>query len=603
MVMIYARRALEVVITELCERELSMPRGTQPLAGIIDKLKKEKKVPDHIIVSMRNLNSLSVFGAHPKDFNPRQVKPVLLDLTTVLEWYYEHFLTADTISPSEKVRKARGDVSGRKRNRILLAAGGLFAAVIIITFLIIFDVIEGFKRAGASVLILPFDNYVADSLDSFVEGMYTSTVGEMFQIDGLKVFNPITARAFKNADMSARGIADSLGVDIIVTGSVHCLSDTICLQVTGFDAEDNEIKWSDLYKEDDSQVLGLSKRFTRQFADEFRIKISAKDRKVLTKSRSVDSAAQSAYYKGLKLLQESTIEGMEQARKYFEMALERDSTYGAYYAGMAAYWGWKRQFEIDTGPEVIENANKYLNKAVELDPDHEFTIFLNASSNVWSRFDWERGEELFRRALDNRPSDAKSRAYYAQLLSILRRPDDALKEAHIALEYDPWNPLIKSLCALMEFHNGDTLVALRMAEEVLDMVPFHPVAESVTENYHFIHLSPQEKFDYELDRFYFIDEEVKDSLRKTFTEKGHEAAWDAYAEVFLRDSPYGWPRYMAHIMLIAGKHDEAVTWLEKAFEERDSEMPYISSGDRFYKPLGDHPRFIALLEKMKLPLP
>ena len=120
MVMIYARRALEVVITELCERELNMPRGTQPLAGIIDKLKKEEKVPDHIIVSMRNLNSLSVFGAHPKDFNPRQVKPVLLDLTTVLEWYFEYFLTPDTISPPEKVRAAYGDVSGRKRRRILI---------------------------------------------------------------------------------------------------------------------------------------------------------------------------------------------------------------------------------------------------------------------------------------------------------------------------------------------------------------------------------------------------------------------------------------------------------------------------------------------------
>ena len=68
MVMIYARRALEVVITELCERELNMPRGTQPLAGIIDKLKKEKKVPDHIIVSMRNLNRSFGIRGTPEGF-------------------------------------------------------------------------------------------------------------------------------------------------------------------------------------------------------------------------------------------------------------------------------------------------------------------------------------------------------------------------------------------------------------------------------------------------------------------------------------------------------------------------------------------------------
>ena len=119
MVMVYARRTLEVVIAVLCERELNMPRGTQPLAGIIDKLKKEEKVPDHIIASMRNLNSLSAFGAHPKDFNPRQVKPVLLDLTTALEWYIDYLLSLDTPSPPEKVRPAPADIYGRKRNRIL----------------------------------------------------------------------------------------------------------------------------------------------------------------------------------------------------------------------------------------------------------------------------------------------------------------------------------------------------------------------------------------------------------------------------------------------------------------------------------------------------
>ncbi|TFG42036.1 MAG: hypothetical protein E4H43_03690, partial [Bacteroidia bacterium] len=52
-VLVYARRCLEVIITELSERELQRPRGTEPLKGIIDKLNKEEKVPDNIIVSMQ----------------------------------------------------------------------------------------------------------------------------------------------------------------------------------------------------------------------------------------------------------------------------------------------------------------------------------------------------------------------------------------------------------------------------------------------------------------------------------------------------------------------------------------------------------------------
>ena len=67
-IMLYSRRCLEVIITDLCECELKRPRKTEPLKGIIDKLHKEEKVPSHIISSMHGLNELSTYGAHPKRF-------------------------------------------------------------------------------------------------------------------------------------------------------------------------------------------------------------------------------------------------------------------------------------------------------------------------------------------------------------------------------------------------------------------------------------------------------------------------------------------------------------------------------------------------------
>jgi hypothetical protein len=68
--MLYSRRCLEVIITDLCECELKRPRKTEPLKGIIDKLHKEEKVPSNIVTSMHGLNDLSTYGTHPKDFDP-----------------------------------------------------------------------------------------------------------------------------------------------------------------------------------------------------------------------------------------------------------------------------------------------------------------------------------------------------------------------------------------------------------------------------------------------------------------------------------------------------------------------------------------------------
>src|SRR5512137_1747263 len=90
MILLYSRRCLEVIITDLCECELNRPRKTEPLKGIIDKLHKEEKVPSHIITSMHGLNELSTYGTHPKDFDPEQVKPVLNNLDIIIKWYLRY---------------------------------------------------------------------------------------------------------------------------------------------------------------------------------------------------------------------------------------------------------------------------------------------------------------------------------------------------------------------------------------------------------------------------------------------------------------------------------------------------------------------------------
>src|SRR4030066_1380602 len=109
--MLYSRRCLEVIITDLCEYELKRPRKTEPLKGIIDKLHKEEKVPSNIITSMDHLNSLSAYGAHPKDFEPEQVRPVLINLAIILNWYLK-YKDLQTTGKAEEVKS-------ETRNRII----------------------------------------------------------------------------------------------------------------------------------------------------------------------------------------------------------------------------------------------------------------------------------------------------------------------------------------------------------------------------------------------------------------------------------------------------------------------------------------------------
>jgi len=57
------------------------------------------------------------------------------------------------------------------------------------------------------------------------------------------------------------------------------------------------------------------------------------------------------------------------------------------------------------------------------------------------------------------------------------------------------------------------------------------------------------------------------------------------------------PTAMIHMGL--GQHDAALDWIERAAEERLAGY-YMPSVDPIYEPIRSHPRFTAVLRRMKL---
>jgi len=175
-ILLYSRRCLEIIITDLCECELNRPRKTEPLQGIIDKLNKEEKVPSHIIASMHGLNTLSTFGTHPKDFDPEQVKPVLVNLGIIIKWYlkYKDFLIPEkkqqeVMTDDSRLRKG-GESSGKKLSPLKILAPASLGILLILA--IIYLIPKLAERTGKnsppgatvtrSIAVLPVLNFTGD---------------------------------------------------------------------------------------------------------------------------------------------------------------------------------------------------------------------------------------------------------------------------------------------------------------------------------------------------------------------------------------------------------------------------------------------------------
>ena len=271
MILLYSRRCLEVIITDLCECELKRPRKTEPLQGIIDKLNKEEKVPSHIVASMHGLNTLSTFGTHPKDFDPKQVRTTLINLETVIEWYLQYkgldFNGGEEIQfRGESLEVVEKEVKSEEREKPTISpkqkllSGVLITAILVIAAIFAYpkifkkDTLEKLRSSGEriSVAVMPFQNMTNDTTKNFWQEMIqdnliaslsnsevlkvrqTESIITLLQNNNVKNYASITPSI-------ARSVSQKLDANVFVNGSISQSGTTIRLNAKLTDSRTEEI--------------------------------------------------------------------------------------------------------------------------------------------------------------------------------------------------------------------------------------------------------------------------------------------------------------------------------------------------------------------------
>jgi tetratricopeptide (TPR) repeat protein len=275
-VMLYSRRCLEVIITDLCENELKRPRKTEPLKGIIDKLNKEERVPLHIITSMDHLNSLATYGTHPKDFDPEQIKPVLNNLSTVLKWYlkYKENLTISKIKSEEEKTHIREPLEEIKKEdewkyqvkpakvpsqRLL---SGIFIIAILIIVIALYAYPKLFKqnplddlrssRERITVAVLPFQNITNDTtLNVWQYCVQDNLVSSLSNFDELQVrrtesvntlfFSKGVNNSSSITPLAVNSLLKKLNVNILIYGNIQKAEQTIRVSATLIDSKTESV--------------------------------------------------------------------------------------------------------------------------------------------------------------------------------------------------------------------------------------------------------------------------------------------------------------------------------------------------------------------------
>ena len=619
--MLYSRRCLEVIITDLCECELKRPRKTEPLKGIIDKLHKEEKVPSHIITSMHGLNELSTYGAHPKDFDPAQVKPVLNNLDIIIKWYlkYKEFGSDIKVTPAEEITheiKNTGNVKKDitiSRKRLAGILGGSIGIIASVFAVLYFSNIIGdsrqIKELDKSIAVLPFDNLSGDpDQEYFSDGMMDEILDRLFKIGDLKVISRTSSMRYKNSDLSLKEIAGELDVAAILEGSVRRAGNLVRITVQLIDTETDSHLWSETYDGDLSdltRIFIIQSEVAQSVARELKAVISPQEIKLIEKKPAIDIDVYDEYLKARSYWSDFTKESLFKSVEYLNSAIEKNPDWAPLYAGLAEVWIWVQQAGWEqpsvAGPIIMEN----LNKAMELDPDLAEVHYQSAVIAQLVEWDWEKSEKEFLKSLAINPNNPLARLMYAQLLLILNRPDESLAQRELAISLDPLNFNTRLLYIGTLVLAGECKASISLMEEALANNP-----EDLNIN-GMLEMAAYKCKDYDkvikavkvLLPFYAIEEATYEKIRRIYNESGIVSA---YEELMKHMEKYAEKNYigfsdMAFRYKIANQPDKAMDWIEKGFESHDPLMTYMFISRS--EPLFGNPRFIAICEKMNLPIP
>ncbi len=505
--------------------------------------------------------------------------------------------------------KDKGSLSAASKNqRKKTATVAIIALILMAVFVTLTVVLKNnfpgiFTATAKSIAVLPFTNLSNDpEQEYFSDGMMEEILDRLFKIGDLKVISRTSSMRYKNSSMSIREIARELGVASILEGSVRRSGNNVRITVQLIDAKADAHLWSEIYERDISDIFSIQAEVAQTIAKELKTIIKPEEKSVIEKIPTSNIEAYDAYLKGMFYWRKLTENDITHAMKYFDLALEKDPAYARAYAGRAGVWAGLQQMGYRKALEVRDHWKEDAHKAVELDENSSEAHFALAAFLTWSEWDWNAAWPEWKRSLELNPNNPDGLVYYSHFLSIIGLLDEALPPIKKALEMDPFNALYHSLHAAVLNYHCRYEEAIAEAQIALDLQPDAPIARG----HWFLALEglgrKEEHLKLVQERLAHDPERLA-TFRQGLASGGYENAFrldgDLLASRYDQNPDNSSTIAIASLYRTAGDVEKAVDWLEKAYDERNGNLPYI--GRPVNKILQRSQRFKDLCKKLNIP--
>ena len=339
---------------------------------------------------------------------------------------------------------ALADTARRKpwRRKWVVTAGAAVAATLL-AIVIWLTVFRTKAAAFDSVAVLPFTNQGNNADTEYIsDGITEELINSLSRLQQLRVMARTTVYRYKGRENDPQTVGRDLGVRAVLVGRVSSRADSYVMQTELVDVSNGTQLWGNQYKGKTDEILGLQEEIAQQVSERLTLRLNDAERSEIVRRGTQNAEAYQLYLKGRYFWNKRTQDGLLQAIRYFQEAIEKDPHYALAYAGLADSYlvqGWIGELPPK---EIYPQAREAAIKALEL--DDTLAEAHNALATVKRDYDWDwsGAEREYKRAIELSPNYANAHQWYGELLMALQKKQESSAEMNRAQELDPLSPVI-----------------------------------------------------------------------------------------------------------------------------------------------------------------